>query len=136
MVLVVAAAAAVAADVAEPDGYRLADYRAPTPITLRGARVIGTDEAETIWRSHSACFVDGMPRAPRARDLPEGRIWRDKPRANIPGSIWLPDTGYGQLASNMAGYFSKGLEKATSGDRARTLVLYCLADCWMSWNAA
>jgi PQQ-dependent catabolism-associated CXXCW motif protein len=36
----------------------------------------------------------------------------------------------------MAGYFSKGLEKATHGDRAGTVVLYCQANCWMSWNAA
>jgi PQQ-dependent catabolism-associated CXXCW motif protein len=36
----------------------------------------------------------------------------------------------------MADYFSKGLDKATNGDRGRMLVLYCLADCWMSWNAA
>jgi PQQ-dependent catabolism-associated CXXCW motif protein len=36
----------------------------------------------------------------------------------------------------MADYFSKGLEKATHGDHARIVVLYCLADCWMSWNAA
>src|ERR1700730_11079223 len=136
MAMVVAAAEAGAADVPEPDGYRLGDYRAPTPATLRGARAIGTDEAEAIWHSHSASFVDVLPRAPRPRDLPAGTIWRDKPRANIPGSIWLPDTGYGQLASSMAGYFNKGLEKATDGNRARTLVLYCLADCWMSWNAA
>jgi PQQ-dependent catabolism-associated CXXCW motif protein len=136
LVIVVAATDAGAADVPEPDGYRLGDYRAPTPATLRGARAIGTDEAEAIWRSHSASFVDVLPRAPRPRDLPAGTLWRDKPRANIPGSIWLPDTGYGELAASMADYFSKGLEKATNGDRARIVVLYCLADCWMSWNAA
>lgn len=134
--ILVAAAAAAAAEVPEPDGYRLEDYRSPVPATLRGARVIGTDEAETIWRSHSAVFVDVLPRPPRPRDLPAGMLWRDKPRANIPGSIWLPDTGYGELAPSMADYFSRGLEKATNGDRARMLVLYCLADCWMSWNAA
>jgi PQQ-dependent catabolism-associated CXXCW motif protein len=136
MVILVAGAEAAAAEVPEPDGYRLEDYRAPTPATLRGVRVIGTEEAETIWRSHSASFVDVLPRPPRPRDLPEGTLWRDKPRANIPGSIWLPDTGYGELAPSMAGYFAKGLEKATNGDLARVLVLYCLADCWMSWNAA
>jgi PQQ-dependent catabolism-associated CXXCW motif protein len=136
VVIIVAAAEAEAADVAEPDGYRLEDYRAPTPATLRGARVIGTDEAETIWRDHSASFVDVLPRAPRPRNLPEGTLWRDKPRADIPGSIWLPDTGYGELAPSMAGYFANGLEKATKGDRGRILVIYCLADCWMSWNAA
>ena len=130
------AAAAAAAEVPEPDAYRLQEYRAPAPATLRGARVIGTDEAASIWRDRSASFVDVLPRPPRPRDLPAGTLWRDKPRANIPGSIWLPDTGYGELAPSMADYFARGLQKAADGDRARLLVFYCLADCWMSWNAA
>ena len=134
--ILVAAAGAATAEVPEPEGYRLDNYRSPVPATLRGAKVIGTDEAEAIWRSHAASFVDVLPRPPRPRDLPAGTLWRDKPRANIPGSIWLPDTGYGELASSMAGYFADGLDKASHGDRARMLVLYCLADCWMSWNAA
>ena len=134
--ILVAVAGAATAEVPEPEGYRLENYRSPVPATLRGAKVIGTDEAEAIWRSHSASFVDVLPRPPRPRDLPAGTLWRDKPRANIPGSIWLPDTGYGELASSMAGYFANGLDKASHGDRARMLVLYCLADCWMSWNAA
>jgi PQQ-dependent catabolism-associated CXXCW motif protein len=125
-----------AAEVLEPGGYRLEDYRAPTPETLRGAAAIGTQEAEKIWRSRIASFIDVLPRPPRPQNLPEGTLWRDKPRANIPDSIWLPDTGYGELAPSMADYFAKGLEKATHGDRARLIVLYCLADCWMSWNAA
>ena len=134
--ILVAVAGAATAEVPEPEGYRLENYRSPVPATLRGAKVIGTDEAEAIWRSHSAGFVDVLPRPPRPRDLPAGTLWHDKPRANIPGSIWLPDTGYGELASSMAGYFANGLDKASNGDHARMLVLYCLADCWMSWNAA
>jgi PQQ-dependent catabolism-associated CXXCW motif protein len=125
-----------AADVLEPGGYRLEDYRSPTPATLHGATVVGTQEAEKLWRSGSTSFIDVLPRPPRPRNLPEGTLWRDKPRANIPDSIWLPDTGYGELAPSMADYFAKGLEKATGGDRARLIVIYCLADCWMSWNAA
>ena len=136
IVILSTTAGARATEVPEPDGYRLENYRAPTPATLRGVKVIGTDEAETIWRSHSASFVDVLPRVPRPKNLPEGTLWRDKPRPDIPGSVWLPDTGYGELAPSMAGYFSKGLEKATQGDHARILVLYCLANCWMSWNAA
>jgi PQQ-dependent catabolism-associated CXXCW motif protein len=130
------AAQARAAEISEPEGYRLEDYRAPTPLTLRGAKAIGTEEAERIWRSRSATFVDVLPRPPRPRNLPEATLWRDKPRPNIPGSIWLPDTGYGELAPSMADYFAKGLEKVTHGDHARRLVVYCLTDCWMSWNAA
>jgi PQQ-dependent catabolism-associated CXXCW motif protein len=136
LAVILLAAPAQAADISEPEGYRLEDYRAPTPATLHGAKVVGTAEAEQIWRAGSASFVDVMPRPPRPRNLPEGTLWRDKPRSNIPGSIWMPDTGYGELAPSMANYFAKGLEKATHGDRARLLVLYCQADCWMSWNAA
>ena len=31
---------------------------------------------------------------------------------------------------------SSGLERITGGDRAKLLVIYCLRDCWMSWNVA
>ncbi len=54
----------------------------------------------------------------------------------MPGSIWLPDTGYGALAPVMQQYFEHGLEQASGGNRDRMLVFYCLANCWMSWNAA
>jgi PQQ-dependent catabolism-associated CXXCW motif protein len=127
---------AQAADVSEPAGYRLENYRAATPTTLRGGQVVTTQEAEMIWRSGSASFVDVLPRPPRPKTLPEGTIWHDKPRLDIPGSIWLPDTGYGQLAPSMADYFASGLRKVSRGDKTRLLVLYCLEDCWMSWNAA
>jgi len=120
----------------EPENYRDSEYRAPTPATLRGAKVLSTAEAEALWRAHAAAFIDALPRVPKPRDLPAGTVWRDKPRADIPGSLWLPDTGYGELAPSMLAYLARGLEKATNGDRARTLVFYCLADCWMSWNAA
>jgi hypothetical protein len=58
-----------------------------------------------------------------------------KPRFDIPGSLWLPDMGYGEVAPAMLDYFRRGLDKALGG-RTRPLVFYCLRDCWMSWNAA
>jgi PQQ-dependent catabolism-associated CXXCW motif protein len=121
----------------EPEHYRNQDYRAPTPTTLRGARVIATAEAEALWRAGgAAAFVDVMPQVPRPANLPEGTLWREKPRLNIPGSTWLADTGYGQLSRGMETYFRDGLERLTGGDRAKLLVFYCQRDCWMSWNAA
>jgi PQQ-dependent catabolism-associated CXXCW motif protein len=120
----------------EPAEYRTKDYRAPTPAALAGARIVSTAETERLWQDKSAVFVDVLPRAPRPTNLPPGTIWRDKPRLNIPGSIWLPDTGYGALAPATEDYLRKNLERATGGDRAKLLVIYCLRDCWMSWNAA
>ena len=99
-------------------------------------RTVSTAEAAGLWRQGAAVFVDVLPQAPRPRGLPAGTIWRDKPRFNVPGSIFLPDTGYGELAPAMTEYFANGLARATGGDRSRALLFYCLADCWMSWNAA
>lgn len=120
----------------EPDGYRTEDYRAPVPATLAGVRVLTTAEAAAVWRAKAGVFVDVMPRAPKPSNLPAGTVWRDKPRLNIPGSIWLPDTGYGKIADSTEGYLKRGLVRATAGNRAALVVIYCMADCWMSWNAA
>src|SRR5580658_267908 len=119
----------------EPDSYRQSDYRAATSASLKGARVLTTEEAAALWRAGEAAFIDVLPQAPRPAGLPADVVWRDKPRFDIPGSLWLPDTGYGELAPTMLDYFRTGLDKALGG-RSRPLVFYCLKDCWMSWNAA
>ncbi len=120
----------------EPPGYRTEDYQAPTPLTLSGARVLSTDEAYKAWQGGDASFVDVLPQAPRPAGLPAGTIWRPKPREDIPGSTWLPDVGYGQLAPVMRDYFEDGLLQATVSDPNRLLVFYCRDACWHSWNAA
>src|SRR5271166_3397140 len=120
----------------EPGDYRMDNYRAPVPATLHGATVLSTEEAHALWDRHEAVFIDVLPQVPRPAGLPASTIWHDKPRQDVPGSVWLPDTGYGTLASVMQRYFERGLEEATGDDRNRMLVFYCLANCWMSWNAA
>ncbi len=134
--LLLAGAAAQAGGVPEPEGYRTGANRSPVPATLHGARVVTTDEAKRLWDGKDAIFVDVMPRPPRPANLPAGTIWRERPRSNIPGSVWLPDTGYGELAAVTERYLRDNLARVTAGERARLLVFYCLRDCWMSWNAA
>jgi PQQ-dependent catabolism-associated CXXCW motif protein len=130
-------AVANAADVIpEPEGYRTDNYRAAVPATLKGARVVTTEDAEAIWHAGSAVFIDVLPHAPKPPNLPPDTVWRDKPRFNIPGSVWLPDTGYGALAVPTEDYLRTGLSRATRSDRTKLLVFYCQANCWMSWNAA
>jgi PQQ-dependent catabolism-associated CXXCW motif protein len=122
--------------VLEPEGYRIDEYRAPVPETLTGARVITTADAEAIWRAKNGVFIDVLPRAPKPSNLPSGTIWRERPRFNIPGSVWLPDTGYGKLAPVMEDYLRQGVAHASGGNSGTLLVVYCQANCWMSWNAA
>jgi PQQ-dependent catabolism-associated CXXCW motif protein len=121
--------------VPEPAGYRLDDYRAPTPSTLAGARVLTTAQAELSWKS-GAVFIDVLSYTPRPPDLPAGTVWREKTHSDIAGSVWLANTGYGHLAAETENYFRLGLERVTQSDGAKLLVFYCRRDCWMSWNAA
>jgi PQQ-dependent catabolism-associated CXXCW motif protein len=127
---------ALAGTVAEPDGYRMGDYRAPVPASLAGARVVTTDEAHQLWRDGKTVFIDVMPHTPKPANLPEGTIWRDKERKDIPGSIWLANVGYGAIPPETESYFRDALAESTGGDRMRAILFYCMTDCWMSWNAA
>jgi PQQ-dependent catabolism-associated CXXCW motif protein len=135
LMLAVAPAIGSAETPLEPEGYRLDHYRAPTPATLRGARVVHVEEAERLWRE-GARFVDVMPQPPRPRNLPPGTLWRTPSRDSVPGAVWLANVGYGELAPETEAYFREGLAAITEGDPSRPVVFFCLIDCWMSWNAA
>lgn len=125
-----------AGGVDEPAGYRLDNYRAPVPDTLRGATVATTGEAEALWRAKKAVFFDVMPNTPKPTNLPAGTIWRDKVRKDIPGSTWLANVGYGAISEETASYFRQGLAAKAGTDKSRAILFYCMTNCWMSWNAA
>jgi len=131
----------VAADqpktVPEPEGYRLNNFRAPVPATLAGATVIATPELrQMLDRGDAVTLIDVLPTPRKPPNLRPGTLWLPRKRDNIPGSIWLPNTGFGVLPVEEENYLRRNLAQATDGDRGRALVFYCLANCWMSWNAA
>ena len=134
--MLAASAPAGAEGVPEPAGYRMEAYRAPTPETLAGARVVDTAEAHALWVAGGTAFVDVLPRPERPENLPEDVVWRDRPRDSIPGAVWAPNTGYGALDPARDAYLRATLAEATGGDRAHPVLFFCLAECWMSWNAA
>jgi quinoprotein dehydrogenase-associated probable ABC transporter substrate-binding protein/PQQ-dependent catabolism-associated CXXCW motif protein len=119
--------------VLEPDGYRMADYRAPVPDTLAGGTVLTTEALQGLIETGAPLLIDVMP---AARKPAKTTLWLAPTRANLPGSHWLANTGLGDLAPEFEAYFEAQLAALTAGDRARPLVFYCEADCWMSWNAA
>ncbi len=140
-VLVLFAACTVpcaAADEAEFDtttGFRIARYRSPVPDTVPGGRVISAADVADLVKNQNALLIDVMPSDGAGLDAVTG-VWNmSKPRPDIPGSIWLPDVGKGQLSPAMDGYFRDTLAKLTGGNISRPVIVYCQADCWMSWNA-
>ncbi|MEZ5932512.1 MAG: quinoprotein dehydrogenase-associated putative ABC transporter substrate-binding protein [Alphaproteobacteria bacterium] len=119
--------------VPEPDGYRMADFRAPVPATLDGADVLTTEQLQTLVKAEAPLLIDVMPAPRKPKDT---GLWIAPKRDNIPGSHWLANTGYGELSAEFADFFEDELARLTEGDPSRRLVFYCEADCWMSWNAA
>jgi PQQ-dependent catabolism-associated CXXCW motif protein len=120
----------------EPEGYRMDDYRAPSPATVAGGVMLDTDAAHQLWESGAAVWIDVLPARRRPENLPPSALWMPLPHRDIPGSLWLPDIGRGALSPDVEGYFRDHLATATKLRKDAAVVFYCLADCWMSWNAA
>jgi len=120
----------------EPEGYRMEDYRSQTPETVAGGVVLDTDAAHGLWAGQHAVWVDVLPAPQRPANLPPSALWKPLPHRDIPGSIWLPEIGRGALSPQLEVYFRDHLEAATKSRLNAPVVFYCLADCWMSWNAA
>jgi PQQ-dependent catabolism-associated CXXCW motif protein len=122
--------------VAEPLDYRMDHYRTPVPKTLTGgAGVIGADEAKKL-KDQGAVFIDVYPRAPKPPNLPATTVWREPPHRSIEGAHWVPNVGYGMISPETHNYFADQLLVLSKFNRAQPIVLFCLRDCWMSWNAA
>ena len=121
---------------AEPESYRMDDYRSPTPETVIGGVVLNTDSAHKLWAKENAVWIDVLPAQRRPANLPPSALWMPLPHRDIPGSVWLPEIGRGALSPQLEAYFRDHLAAATKGRHDAPVVFYCLADCWMSRNAA
>jgi PQQ-dependent catabolism-associated CXXCW motif protein len=89
-----------------------------------------------LWKNGTAVWIDVLPAPRRPLNLPAPALWMPLAHRDIPGSLWLPDAGRGALSPELEAYFREQLAAATKSRRERPVVFYCLADCWMSWNAA
>lgn len=134
LALLLSVAPASAESLPEPRGYRLGDYRAPTPLTVAGRDGLDVAGARRLWEA-GAIFVDVLPAPRRPETFPSGSLWAPRPRQAIPGSVWLPDFGRGALDEEQEAWFRARLGELSGGDPASPIVFYCLAECWMSWNA-
>lgn len=121
--------------VPEPDDYRMEDYRAPVPDSVAWGRVL--DDFDALEQHEiGTVFIDVMPRIERPPGLPEDTLWIDRERLSIPGALYAPNVGYGRLNAETDRYFRHVMALATGGDLGVPVVIFCQAECWMSWNAA
>jgi len=117
-------------------GFRIDRQRAPTPDDIPApARTIDAAQARILLEAGAVALdVYGAPQS-RYDEL-EGTWLVKDPRLSLPGAIWLPEVGRGTLSDDMQVYLSDNMARLTNGDKTHPLVIFCVADCWMSWNAA
>ena len=117
-------------------GYRIDNYRRATPPTAPAGQMLDTDQLSQLLKTSNPVLIDVQAVTVRPETEAFGFAWLPgKTRWHIPGSTWLPNVGYGELDARMTRYFRSNLKRLTKGDKGRAVVLYCVVDCWMSWNA-
>ncbi len=116
-------------------GYRTERYQAAVPQTPPvGARVWIAD-IDRLVAEEKAVLIDVSPITGAGYDPATAR-WRiAKPHASLPGAVWLPEVGRGVIDANVERFFRQELARLSGGNKAHPLILFCHADCWMSWNA-
>lgn len=114
-------------------GYRMSNYRGVVDRIPEGVRRIDLAQVDAL--RGKALLLDVTPAEGAVRD--EDGTWRlATPHTTIPGAHWFPESGRGKLAPNINAWFTAGVSRLTHGRRRKSIVVFCLADCWMSWNAA
>lgn len=116
-------------------GLRIARQRAPTPDDVPGASVVHA-AGVTALVAEGAVLLDVGAALRSHFDELDGTWLVPEEHPTLPGATWLPETGRGTLSPEMDRYLADHLERLTGGDRTRPVVVFCVADCWMSWNAA
>lgn len=114
------------------DGYRVDRYRSPTPSHLEGAEILDTASLAQALASQAPPLLIDVYNLTWRGD----RFVVTQPHASLPGAIWLPNTGLGELSPAWQQYFLHHLTRLTRDERQRMLVFLCRSDCWLSWNAA
>lgn len=126
-----AASAQVDGELFSADGYRQAHYRSPTPSSIEGARTLDTSALQALLADNPQVALVDVYR----RQWLAGRFIDTEAHANLPGSVWLANTGDGTLTPEWADYFTSNLARISQGRLDQPLVFYCRSDCWLGWNA-
>ena len=116
-------------------GYRIAHYRSPTPDTVPGGITVTLEELQRLHDTSDALMLDVAPSQGPGLEQSTDKLQAAKERRNMKGSVWLPDVGRGALTPQLDTYFRQQVGRLIAHDTSRPIIIYCMADCWMSWNA-
>jgi PQQ-dependent catabolism-associated CXXCW motif protein len=131
--LLTAASAGSAAEIAEPRGLWTGPMYGQTPRTLGGAVVVDLAVVEVLM-AEKPLLLDVGPAHRKPVNFPADRPWLPTHRS-IPGAIWMPGAGAAPLDAGREELFYRRIGELTGGDKTKPIVVFCRPDCWGSWNA-
>lgn len=111
--------------------YRIERPRSPVPGPPEGVKPL--DTAGVARLAGAALLIDVSPVEDGSRDPVSGRWTLLRPARSLPGALWFPDAGRVPGNPAIIAQFTAQVPVLAAG---RPIIIFCLADCWMSWNAA
>lgn len=117
-------------------GYRIGRQRSPTPEDIPPPAKLVDSQTAAALIAEGALVLDVLGATQSRFDELDGSWLVSKERLSLPGALWLPETGRGRLDPVMQAYLAENIAAATAENRDHPIVVFCIADCWMSWNAA
>ncbi len=122
----------------EPASYRTSNYRSEVPLTLKGAKVIGSAQKlhSFLRKNKGSVLIDAFPAPHKPDNFPINDLWIEPARETLPGAIWLANTGLGNIPEELETLLRTQLKQLTSNDKQRNVIIFCEPACWHSWNAA
>jgi PQQ-dependent catabolism-associated CXXCW motif protein len=127
---------AAPAQTPEPAEYWTGEVNSPVTATIRGGKVIHVQELAALLKGGRAVVVDVSNAPRRPENMAPGAPWLPLPHQAIPGSIWIPGAGLGEIPPAVDTFFRQRLAAETGEDLSHPIVIYCHERCWLSWNAA
>ena len=82
-----------------------------------------------------ATLIDVVPAEGAVRTA-DGHWRLAREQRSIAGAAWFPEAGRGAIDPAVERWFLRGVARLHAAAPRATLIVFCLADCWMSWNAA
>ena len=116
-------------------GLRIHHYTERVPDHVPGGRVVDTQGIKRLIDTADVVLIDVLSISGVRYDEIDGSWTGYEPRYNLPESLWLPNVGYGRPSEDMLNYFIDTVRNAVLGDLSRPILIYCVSDCWMGWNA-
>jgi PQQ-dependent catabolism-associated CXXCW motif protein len=118
----------------EPTGIWTGPLQGPVPATIAGGKVVDATAVDTLIAQEQAILIDVAPSPHKPANAAD--TWIAPPHRSLPGAVWLPDVGNGEMPASLDAWYQAQLTALTGEDPGRAIVIFCHPNCWGSWNAA